>query len=166
MQATWSSVNSKTDSKRFAGSLDFCLADLFSARVIANSFDDNEATSWSNDGQLDSAWINYELDRPASINEVTLKPGSWRTRSYPIRISVDDQTVFNGSTSPSLGCVTFTFPPTMGRHVKIELTGAPKDANNVGNAVGITGNPEVSPRSSAFSIVEVEIYEPTKQRPR
>ena len=134
--------------------------------TVALSFDDNEATSWSNDGQLSSAWIVYELDRPASINELTLKLGSWRTRSYPIRISVDEQTVFNGSTSPSLGYVTLTFPPTTGRHVKVELTREPKDTNNVGNAVGITGNPEVGPRSSAFSIVEVEIYEPTNRRPR
>ncbi len=134
--------------------------------TAALSFDDNEATGWSNDGQLGSAWINYELDRPAAINEVTLKLGSWRTRSYPIRISVDDRTVFNGSTSLSLGYVTFTFPPTMGRHLKIELTSGPKDANNVGNAAGITGNPEVGPKSSAFSIVEVEIYEPTGRRHR
>jgi len=134
--------------------------------TAALSFDDNEATSWSNDGRLDSAWIIYELDRPASINEVTLKLGSWRTRSYPIRISVDDRTVFNGNTSPSLGYVTFTFPPTLGRHVKIELTGEPKDANNAGNAIGITGNSEFGPKSTAFSIFEVEIYEPTSRRPR
>ncbi|PYS56438.1 MAG: beta-galactosidase, partial [Acidobacteria bacterium] len=43
---------------------------IFSASAGANvataalSFDDNEATSWSNDGQLGSAWIIYELDRP------------------------------------------------------------------------------------------------------
>jgi hypothetical protein len=53
----------------------------------------------------------------------------------------------------------------MGRHVRIELTGQKKDVNNVGNAVGITGNPEVGPKSSAFSIVEVEIYEPRELRP-
>ena len=133
--------------------------------TAALSFDDNEATSWSNDGRLGSAWIVYELTRPAAVDEITLKLGSWRTRSYPVRISVDGQTVFKGITSPSLGYVTFTFPPTMGRHVKIELTGSPRDAN-VGNAVGITGNPEVGPKSSAFSIVEVEIYGPTNRRPR
>jgi len=54
----------------------------------------------------------------------------------------------------------------MGRHVKIELTREPKDTNNAGTAVGIIGNPEVGPRSSAFSIVEVEIYKPTNRRPR
>src|SRR5207302_8934314 len=94
------------------------------------------------------------------------KLASWRTRSNPIRIGIDSRTVFNGHNSLSLGYVTLTFPPKMGRHVKIELTGEPKDANNVGNAVGITGNPEVGPKSSAFSIVEVEIYGPTNRRPR
>ncbi len=137
-----------------------------SVATAALSFDDNEATSWSNDGQPGSAWIDYQLDRTASINEVTMKLGSWRTRSSPIRISVDGHAVFSGTTSPSLGYVTFRFPPTMGRHLKIELTGEPKDTNNVGNAVGITGNPEVGPKSSAFSIVEVEIYGPTNRRPR
>jgi hypothetical protein len=47
------------------------------------SFDDNEVTDWANDGQLATAWIDYELARPASINAVVLKLGDWRTRSYP-----------------------------------------------------------------------------------
>src|SRR5207247_9486013 len=43
--------------------------------TMALSFDDNEATSWSNDRRLGCAWINYELDHPAYINELKLKLG-------------------------------------------------------------------------------------------
>jgi beta-galactosidase len=127
------------------------------------SFDDNEVTSWSSDGQLASAWINYQFDRPTTIDEVVLKPGSWRTRSYPLRISIDEQVVFNGNTAPSLGYVTIEFTPARGRQVKIELTGAPKEVDSLGNIVGINGNHDVDAgrnSNSALSVVEVEIYGP------
>ena len=132
------------------------------SKTAVLSFDDNEITSWSNDGQLSNAWINYQLARPALINELTLKLGSWRTRSYPIRISVGSQIVFSGMTPSSLGYVTISFPPTRGQRVKLELTAPPKTVDNFGNIVEITGNPEREARSglgATLSIVEVEIYE-------
>jgi beta-galactosidase len=136
-----------------------------SASAALLSFDDNEVTSWASDGQLNHAWINYELERPATIGEVTLKLGSWRTRSYPIRISIDDQIVFNGATAPSLGYVTIDFQPATGRHLKLELTGTPRDVDSLGNIVGVTGANDVDTKNRAnvsFTVVEVEIYEPAK----
>jgi beta-galactosidase len=60
-----------------------------------NSIDDNETTSWTSDGQPGTAWIKYELAKPATIDQVVLKLVGWRTQSYPIRILVDDKTVFS-----------------------------------------------------------------------
>ena len=69
----------------------------------AASFDDNEVTAWSSDGQLQNGWIRYELAQQANVNEVTVKLGGWRTRSYPITISVDDRVVFYRTNRPKFG---------------------------------------------------------------
>ena len=131
------------------------------------SFDDNEVTAWSSDGRLATAWIKYELARAAAVREVTLKLAGWRTRTYPITISVDDQVVFAGQTSLSLGYVTITFPPLQGKSLKIQLTGDTRD-DTPGNVAELGQNEPPkdqtapSDRSSpkrTLEIVEIEIYE-------
>ncbi len=127
----------------------------------ASSFDDDEVTNWSNDGKLATAWIKYDFEQSATVSELTLKLGSWRTRSYPIRVSIDEKIVFTGNTPTSLGYVTLHFPPTTGKSLKLELTGPPIDADSFSNIVGITGNKvEVDKSQNAtLIIVEIEIYE-------
>lgn len=135
-----------------------------------SSFDDNEVTSWSNDGRLATAWIKYTLARPARIGEVTLKLGGWRTRAYPLRISVDDEVVFTGVTSQSLGYVTIPFSPAKGRSLKIELTGSARAFDAFGNIVELTDpkNAAVTGGSGdakgTLEIVELEVYEPAVSR--
>jgi beta-galactosidase len=107
----------------------------------SNSFDDNETTEWVSDGKISNAWIKYEFARPERISEVTMKLSNWRTRSYPLRIIVDDKTVFTGETPRSLGYVTLAFPPVTGSNLKIELTA--DDADGKGT----------------IGIVEIEIYD-------
>lgn len=131
------------------------------------SFDDNELTDWYNDGNLSTAWIEYELQQPATISEVTLKLNNFRSRSYPIRISVDGQEVFNGNTPTSLGYCTILCKRLTGKKVKIELV---KSANLTGETStevsgkklddGVTRNDANS--KGRLSIIEVEIYEPVK----
>src|SRR5207302_975557 len=101
------------------------------------SYDDNETTDWSNDGQITTAWIKYEFERPAAVGEVAMKLSGWRTQSYPIRIQVDDKVVFSGSTPRSLGYVTFAFPPVTGRTLKVELTGNASNKDAFGNIIEI-----------------------------
>ena len=140
-------------------------ADTAQAR---QSFDDNENTNWSNDGQISTGWIKYDFERPASVGAVTLKLAGWRTQSYPIRITVDDRVVFAGDTPRSLGYVTFEFQPVTGKSLKIELVGNASNRDAYGNIVEIPGTPDQ--QSSAgkggaqgtLSIVEIEIYEPIK----
>ena len=96
-----------------------------------------------------------------------MKLVGWRTQSYPVRILVDDKVVFEGRTPRSLGYVTFTFPPVVGRSLRVELTGNASDRDAFGNIVEIPGTPD--PQSAAgkggakktLGIVEVEIYEST-----
>ncbi len=131
----------------------------------AQSFDGNESTDWSNDGQLATAWIKYEFEQPAKVSEVTMKRSGWRTQSYPIRILVDDKVVFSGNSPRSLGYVTFTFAPVTGRSLRVELTGTANNRDAFGNIIEIPGTPD--PQSSAgrgaaknsLSIIEIEVYE-------
>ena len=129
------------------------------------SFDDNEATDWSSDGSLSNAWIRYEFAGPAKIDQVVLKLVGWRTQSYPLQISVEDKVVFTGNSPRSLGYVTFSFPATAGRSVKIELRGQATNIDSSGKLIEITGAPD--PQSAAnkggksiLGIVEAEFYAP------
>jgi beta-galactosidase len=151
----------------------------------ALAYDDNETTTWDNGGGVPTAWIRCELERPAKVSEVTMKLADWRNRSYPLRILVDDKEVFQGDSERSLGYVTFTFPPTKGRTVRIELVGASTERDAFDQIVEVTGqklqnaenpppaNDEVNgndrrrrggrgrePNRGALRIVELELYEP------
>lgn len=128
------------------------------------SFDDNERTNWSNDGNLSSGWIAYELEREADISEVTLKMNNWRNRSYPIIMTIDDKEVFKGNTDRSLGYITTKFAPQRGSTLRIQLIGAniEEDAYDI---VEITGKKEPAGDRSGkgtLSIIEVEVYEKLK----
>jgi hypothetical protein len=129
----------------------------------SNTTDDNELSDWTSDGKLENAWIRYELARPETIDQVVLKLVGWRTQVYPIKISIDDKTVFSGMTPRSLGYVTICFSPVTGKSIKIELDGAVTNRDAMGNIVEITGTAD--PNSAAnrggatkLGIVEAEFY--------
>ena len=131
------------------------------------SFDDNEITDWSSDGTAANGWIKYDLANAANVNQVVLKLVGWRTQSYPLQISVDNKIVFTGNTPRSLGYVTLNFAPTLGKTVKIELTGDANNRDAFGNIVEIQGAPDAQSAAnkggkSILGIVEAEIYAPLK----
>jgi hypothetical protein len=131
----------------------------------SKSYDDDETTDWSNDGNRSTGWIKYEFAKPATVSEVTLKFAGWRTQSYPIRITVDDKEVFAGQTPRSLGYVTIKFAAMAGRSMKIELTGSASNRDAFGNIIEIPGTPDPQsaagrkPSNGTLGIVEAEIYE-------
>jgi hypothetical protein len=133
---------------------------------VIQSFDDNETTAWASDGNLANGWIKYEFAPPAQISEVTLKLSNWRTRSYPIRITVDDKIAYEGETPRSLGYVTLAFPSVTGHSLKIELTGRPKDIDAFGQIIEVAGQKDApaddTNKNGMLSIVEIEIYGPAK----
>ncbi|MGB8191361.1 MAG: DUF4982 domain-containing protein, partial [Chitinophagaceae bacterium] len=133
------------------------------------SFDDNELTDWVNDGNLSTAWIEYELEREALVSEVTLKLNNFRSRTYPLRITVDGQEVFADTTQRSLGYVTLACKPTTGRKVRIQLATLSKDAGG-NQMVEVSGKKlddgvarDDSKASGTLSIIEAEIYEAVKK---
>ncbi|PRY55345.1 beta-galactosidase/beta-glucuronidase [Arcticibacter pallidicorallinus] len=132
----------------------------------AMSYDDNELSDWFNDGNLSTAWINYELDRPAPISEVTLKMNNFRTRSYPLRITIDGKEVYRDSTQRSLGYFTAKFKPTSGKSLRIELLDSKAEARDFFGMVEVTGKKlddgvvrDDKNARGRISIVEIEIYE-------
>lgn len=85
------------------------------------SYDDNELSDWVNDGQLSTAWIEYELKREATVSEVTLKLNNFRSRVYPLIITVDGKEAFKGNTQTTLGYYTIQCKPQSGKKVRIQL---------------------------------------------
>lgn len=127
------------------------------------SYDDNEATDWINDGDVSTAWIQYNVEKADMINQVSLKLNNFRTRVYNLNIFVDDKQVFNGATTPNLGYFTASFAPTKGSKVKIALAGASTDNQDTGVEVngkklddGIMRDNKGS--KGRLSIIEAEIY--------
>lgn len=133
------------------------------------SYDDNERTDWVNDGKLSTAWVEYNLERTATVSEITLKLNNFRSRTYPLIIAVDGKEAFNGSTQTSLGYYTIKCKPQTGKKVRIQLSGV---SQNKGNDKGV----EVSGKKlddgvarddakakGTLSIIEVEIYEALKK---
>ena len=99
----------------------------------ALSYDDNELSEWRNDGRLQTAWITYRLQRPAAIDQISLKLTGWRQRSYPIEVLADDTVIWSGLTPKSLGYVELRIEhPVLASHYTIRQIGAAEDREAFG----------------------------------
>ena len=127
--------------------------------------DDNEETTWSNEPGKDSAWIEFTLARQADLSEITAKLSGWRSRSYPLSISIDGREVFRGTTPTSLGYVTLKLLPSKGRVVRVQLVGKSESKDGFGtikevsNQSNAADGPSVG--SGELGIVEIEFHEPS-----
>jgi len=132
------------------------------ADKVDASFDDNEMTTWVSDHGLAGAWVEYELAHEATLNEVVMKLRSWRQRSYPVRILMDGEVVYQGVTPRSLGYVTLPLKPVNGRKVRVELQGAAaaNDAFNIKELDQKNDEVDADARANNWlGIVEIEFYE-------
>ena len=129
------------------------------------SFDDNERTEWVNDGKLSTAWIEYDLERPATVSEITIKLNNFRSRIYPLLITVDGKVAFKGNTQTTLGYYTIKCSPQTGTKVRIQLAGATANAG-ADNEAEVSGKKlddgvardDVKAKGT-LSIIELELYE-------
>lgn len=132
------------------------------ASKVTDAFDDNETTKWKSDGKSGTGWIDFQLERQATVSEVTLRLGQFK-KSYPLRVTVDGKEAYVGKSQPGLGYCTLVLSPTTGKTVRIALVGAIEDKRSfemtevsgkkldVGQAVDTKG---------VLEIGEAEIYEP------
>ncbi|MFT3992016.1 MAG: DUF4982 domain-containing protein, partial [Luteolibacter sp.] len=131
---------------------------------VAAAFDDNEETSWKNNGKRATAWIQFKLERPAQPNELTLKLGGWRKLSYPVRITLNGTEVYNDITSRNLGYITLPLKPAKGDELRIELIG-PVQEEDLFGMVEVTGKKlddavSTGNEKGTLEILEAEVYEP------
>jgi beta-galactosidase len=136
------------------------------AQDAALSHDDNEKTAWSSDGTPANAWIEYDFAKPQSPSVLSLKLTGWRLRSYPIRVTLDGKTVFEGVTPKSLGYVNLPLSPATGEHLRITLTGPTEDRDAFGKIVELKNNKEAQSVGAdkvaagwRLSVVEADILE-------
>ena len=131
---------------------------------VFKSYDDNELSDWVNDGKISSAWVQYELENASSVTEITLKLNNFRSRSYPLLITVDGKEIFRGNTSTGLGYCTLLCKPQLGKKVRIELLpGSTSEGDN--SMVEVSGKKlddgvvrDDSKSKGSLSIIEVELY--------
>lgn len=133
------------------------------------SFDDNEKTDWSNDGKLETAWIEYDLGKSQPVDEIVMKLNNFRTRSYPIVISVDGKELYRGNTAMSLGYTSIQLPPNQGTLLRIALWGNSKSTQTEQVEIngkklddGIPTNEKAS--AGKISIIELELYRNNSNR--
>jgi hypothetical protein len=108
------------------------------------------------------------LERIATVSEITLKLNNFRTRTYPLIITVDGKEVFNGSTQTTLGYYTIKCKPQTGKKVRIQLSGASRNKTNA--EVEVSGKKlddgvarDDMNAKGRLSIIEAEIYEALKK---
>ncbi|WP_313332848.1 DUF4982 domain-containing protein [Sphingobium yanoikuyae] len=129
--------------------------------------DDNELTRWASDGKPENGWIEYRFATPVRLSEIDLKLVGWRSRSYPLELTIDGKSVWRGETERQLGYTTLRFPATTGQTLRIRQTGAVQDKDAFGKVVelasarqaGDTGADAVPP-GWHLGIVEAEFHGP------
>lgn len=107
------------------------------AEEAHKSYDDNELSEWKNDGRPQTAWISYELEREARIDEICLKLTGWRMRSYPLEIFADEELIWSGDTEKSLGYIHLSVKPVTARRITIRLKGANEESDQFGQIVEV-----------------------------
>ena len=130
-------------------------------------FDDNETTGWLNDGRLETAWIELNLERVATIDAIDIKLNNFRTKEYPLSVKVGDTEVFKGKTERTLGYYSIACKPVKGNKVKISLDGFAKVNDNIegevsGQKLGDGIATTTSNAKGTLGIIEVEVYELVK----
>ena len=110
----------------------------YDSEHAVRSFDDNELSEWKNDGKLSTAWVTYQLERKAVVNDICMKLTGWRLRSYPLEIYAGKKLIWSGETPRSLGYIHLK--PTQDvktNEITIRLKGAGKDKDAFGGIVEV-----------------------------
>lgn len=126
-----------------------------------NSCDDNELSEWRNDGKLKTAWITYNLERTAVVDEICMKLTGWRMRSYPLDIYAGDTLIWSGETEKSLGYIHLDVKPVRTRQITIRLKGASSEGDAFGQIVEVA-----TPVASELDLFKAKDGDKAKQELR
>jgi hypothetical protein len=89
------------------------------------SRDDDDSTSWISDGSMENAWIEFVFAKPETPGQIDLKLADFRILRYPLRITLDGVTAWEGTTPTNFGYCTLPLKAATGTHLRITLTGVP-----------------------------------------
>jgi beta-galactosidase len=134
------------------------------ADQIALAYDDNEETAWSSGDTEGAAWAEFTLARSATLTEFSARLPGWRSRTYPVLVTVDGKEAFRGTTPVSLGYVTLPLREVKdGRVVRIQLIGKGEVDTTFGTITEVANANNASDRApvakGSLGIVEIEFYE-------
>jgi hypothetical protein len=99
-----------------------------------------------------------------------MKVTSFRVRRYPIVVTLDGETIYQGNTPTSLGYITLRLTAEHpGTHLRIGLTKPPIDVGEAHELVGLNGRvdqaePIGKVEAPILNIVETEVYRPVSGR--
>ncbi len=133
--------------------------------TVNNSFDDNELSEWASDGKEETAWITYNLERYAEVDDICIKLTGWRSRSYPLEVYAGDSLVWSGHTETSLGYVHLKTQPVRANQITIRMKKSATDNDAFGQITEVaanhanqleTGGKE---KDARLRIIEVEFLE-------
>ena len=134
------------------------------------SCDDNELTEWKSDGERETAWVTYQLERKAAVSEVTLKLTGWRQKCYPLEVYAGKQKVWEGVTPATLGYVHLSISqPVAAKELTIRMVGPVQDSKKFGTVKELAGGVanemdrmKTAKGKTELRIVEVDLLESVK----
>ncbi len=122
-----------------------------------DSYDDNERSLWQSKGEMQDAWIEYTIAQPTLIDELQMKMGDFRRKSYPIEVYADGEQVWKGYTPKSLSYVHLPIGKKAQR-VKVVLTGDVRDGDMFDNMNELEAkNDDKVVRGGNLRIIETQL---------
>ena len=134
---------------------------------IAHSYDDNELSEWKSDGKRENAWVTYQLERKAKVDELALKLTGWRNKCYPLAVYAGKQLVWEGITPATLGYAhIYIDQPVSSDQLTIRMLGPSQASSKFGDVKELAGGNageldrvRTAKGSVDLRIVEVDLLE-------
>jgi hypothetical protein len=123
------------------------------------SQDDDDSTSWASEGPIENAWIEYVFAKPETPGQIDFKLADFRMLRYPLRITLDGITVWEGMTPINFGYFTLQLKPATGTHLRISLTGTPvREFDRIRELTAAAPPRAFPPIKTILTVSETEIY--------
>jgi hypothetical protein len=123
------------------------------------SQDDDDSTSWASEGPIENAWIEYVFAKPETPGQLDLKLADFRMLRYPLRITLDGTTVWEGMTPINFGYCAVQLKPASGTHLRIALTGTPvREFDRIRELTAAAPPRAWPPVKMVLAVSEAEIY--------
>ena len=135
----------------------------------SNTIDRNERTLWSSSSNPSEAWITFTLSAIRPVDELVMKMGDWRNKSYPIEVLADGGPdeggepicIWRGSTPKSLSYVHIPLGGVVAKRLTVRLVGAADSGDAFGavQELDARNNETMAAGNGNLRIVEAQLIE-------